>query len=232
MRMRLGLLRDTAQIEKRAAKEAAEATAKRHKSQVPTVKTEAQAKAEEAEASKLAKEMAKTKAKPRIRPLSEAKAIESGANFISEAFLFAVAGGLIVFESWRSKRKETTRREDVASRISELEDSERLARKALVELEREVLRLRALNETGQAKTPKHIISPQLWRLEEQEEEEDEKKVESWMQRITTYIQSYRDETGQSGNRSPASPVSTEKAAHTADDPEKHASVPISGVEKK
>ena len=189
MRLRLGLLRDTAAIEKQIAKEQAEAAAKKHKhSTIPSVKTEAQTRADEAAAAKAKKEASeppKSTPKPRIRPLSEAKAIESGATFISEAFLFAVAGGLILFESWRSRRKETSRREDVADRIAELEDSEKAARRALVELEREVLRLRAKNET----TPitRRILPREVYEVEEREEKEDEDKAQGWLSRIATYI---------------------------------------------
>ena len=148
MRMRLGLLKDTAAIEKQAAREAADATVRKHKPSVPTVKTEAQTLADEKTAKEkiVAPENPKPALKQRIRPLSEAKAIESGATFISEAFLFGVAGSLIIFESWRSRRKENTRREDVADRLGDLEESERAARRALVELEREVLALRAKHE--------------------------------------------------------------------------------------
>jgi hypothetical protein len=56
-----------------------------------------------------------------VRPLTEAKAIETGANFISETFLFCVAGAAIVFEYWRSKRKESTRRDEVSDRLDQIE---------------------------------------------------------------------------------------------------------------
>ena len=190
MRLRLGLLQDSAAIEKQAAREAAEARAKRHRLEAPTVKTEAQTKADEAAAAK-EKEKGTTTAKttppkPRIRPLSEAKAIDSGANFISEAFLFLVAGGLIVFESWRSRRKETSRREDVAGRITELEESEKAARRALVELEKEILRLRAKEKGIFAPQTKHILPKEIWAVEEQEEKENEAQStdwRSWIQRL-------------------------------------------------
>jgi optic atrophy 3 protein len=124
MRLRLGLLQDPAVIERQVAKELAEAEAKRKKAQIPTVKTEAQTIRDDAARAKEKEDLtekAKAARKPRIRPLSEAKAIESGATFISESFLFLVAGGIIVFESWRSKRKENTRREDVSERLQSLE---------------------------------------------------------------------------------------------------------------
>jgi hypothetical protein len=54
---------------------------------------------------------------PKIRPLNESKAIDAGANFISEAFLFAVAGGLILLESLRSRRKESNRQDMVQERL-------------------------------------------------------------------------------------------------------------------
>lgn len=186
MRLRLGLLQDSAAIEKQAAREAAEAKAKKQKLEAPTVKTEAQTKADEAAAAAKENEKEKgtttaktTPPKPRIRPLSEAKAIDSGANFISEAFLFLVAGGLIVFESWRSRRKETSRREDVAGRITELEESEKTARRALVELEKEILRLRAKEKRIFAPHTKHILPKEIWAAEEQEEKEDEAQSSGW-----------------------------------------------------
>ena len=95
MRFRLGLLQDTAAIEKQIAREAAEHQAKKHKHEAPTVKTEAQTKADEAAAAKekdggeKAKEKTSSR-RPKIRPLSEAKAIDLGANFVSESFLFVV----------------------------------------------------------------------------------------------------------------------------------------------
>lgn len=120
MRLRLGNIRDTTASRKQAV---AEAEAKKHLPKQPTVKTEAATKAEQ-DALDKAKAAAEEASKPhhyRIRPLSESKAIESGANFISETFLFLVAGGLIVFESWRSRNKESTRREGVEDRLNALE---------------------------------------------------------------------------------------------------------------
>ena len=171
MRLRLGLLQDTEAIEKQIAREAAEAQARKHKLEAPTVRTEAEQKAYEQETTEEKKRI-KEKTKPRIRPLSEAKAIDTGANFVSESFLFAVGFGLIIFESWRRERKETTRREDVADRIGELEETEKSSRRALVELEKEILRLRA--KAGEGKRAKSRILPkELWEAEQQEEEEAE-----------------------------------------------------------
>ncbi|KAL8772499.1 MAG: hypothetical protein Q9194_004604 [Teloschistes cf. exilis] len=177
MRLRLGLLQDTAAIDKQIARDAAEAQAKRQKSEVPTVKTEAQTKADEAIVAKekdKAAEKAKPASKPRIRPLSEAKAIDAGANFASETFLLSVGIGLIIFERWWSSRKENTRREDVSDRIAELEESEKSARRALVELEKELLRMRA--KEGKEKSPKRILPKEVWELEEKEEEERQPKA--------------------------------------------------------
>ncbi|KAI9751090.1 MAG: hypothetical protein M1815_001367 [Lichina confinis] len=138
MRLRLGLLRDVSSIDRQAAKEtAAEAHVKKIKPDRQTAEA-ASASKEDALAEK-----AKPAPKPRIRPLSESKAIDSGANFISEAFLFAVAGSLIVFESLRARRKENTRREDVAERLATLEESEQNARRALAALEKELIAIEA-----------------------------------------------------------------------------------------
>ena len=183
MRLRLGLLQDTAAIEKQIAREAAEAQARKHKLEAPTVRTEAEQKAFEQETAEEKKKI-KEKTKPRIRPLSEAKAIDTGANFVSESFLFAVGFGLIIFESWRRERKETTRREDVAERIGELEETEKSSRRALVELEKEVLRLRA--KAGEGKRAKSRILPkELWETEQQDEEEVE-RPKGWLSWIPRF----------------------------------------------
>lgn len=195
MRLRLGLLQDAAAIEKQAAREAADAKAAKHKHSIPTVKTEAQMKADEKAMEKAAKEGSEPAKKPpvRIRPLSEAKAVESGATFISETFLFSVAAALIFFESWRSRRKETSRREDVADRLEELEESEKAARRALVELEREVLRLRARDtkttKDAEKQPQRRILSREIYEVEEKEQKADEDISTSWLSRIASYITS-------------------------------------------
>ncbi|KAL6246413.1 hypothetical protein RBB50_006649 [Rhinocladiella similis] len=187
MRWRIGLLQDAAAVEKQAAREARAAEAKKHQHSIPTVKTEAQTKAEEEAAARAAKEASeppKPRPKPRIKPLSEAKAIESGATFISETFLFGVAAGLIVFESWRSNRKESKRRDDVAERLNDLEESEKAARLALVELEREVLRLRAKEKNGKQHSSVRILPPEIY--EDKDEGEEEKPV-GWFARLASLV---------------------------------------------
>ncbi|KAL8776046.1 MAG: hypothetical protein Q9213_008402 [Squamulea squamosa] len=171
MSLKLGLLQDRANIDKQIAREAAEAQAKRQKQEIPTVKTEAQTKADERPTTKekdKGPDKSKTVSKPRIRPLSEAKAIDAGANFASESFLLSVGIGLIIFERWWSSRRENNRREDVSGRIEELEESEKAARRALVELEKEILRMRA--QEGKDKASKRILPKDIWEPEEREEE--------------------------------------------------------------
>ncbi|KAG5363795.1 OPA3-like protein [Yarrowia sp. B02] len=74
----------------------------------------------------------------KVRPLNEAKAIESGATFVAESFIFSVAGGLILYESFRARRKELNRRETVADDIETLQDEiewlkEKLVKRKLLE---------------------------------------------------------------------------------------------------
>ncbi|KAL5528906.1 hypothetical protein ACEPAG_4880 [Sanghuangporus baumii] len=76
--------------------------------------------------------------KPNIRPLSEARAIDSGANAIAEGFLFSVAAALILGESWRSSRSLAKRREVVDERIEELGERVGELRDRLGGLERRV----------------------------------------------------------------------------------------------
>ncbi|PLW10705.1 hypothetical protein PCANC_07737 [Puccinia coronata f. sp. avenae] len=61
------------------------------------------------------------KAHPVIRPLSDTKAIQNGANFLSEAFLFSVAVALIVAENLRGRMQTAHRRDVVNDRLTELE---------------------------------------------------------------------------------------------------------------
>ncbi|OCH86205.1 OPA3-domain-containing protein [Obba rivulosa] len=56
-----------------------------------------------------------------VRPLSETKAIENGANALAEGFLFGVAALAIIGESWRSSRKESKRRGNVDDQLEELQ---------------------------------------------------------------------------------------------------------------
>jgi optic atrophy 3 protein len=51
----------------------------------------------------------------------EPRAIQNGANFIAEGFLFSVGASLIIAETWRSSRSQSKRREDVDDKIEEME---------------------------------------------------------------------------------------------------------------
>lgn len=122
--MRLGILHDPAAQERMYERERKKEEDKKRKAEMPTVRTAEEQKKFEEEAAAREKAAPKKEDKPaapRIRPLSEAKAIELGANFFSEAFIFAVAAGLLVWDSWRSRKKESARRDLVAERLEQLE---------------------------------------------------------------------------------------------------------------
>ncbi|KAL4969414.1 OPA3 family protein [Aspergillus stella-maris] len=176
MRLRLGTIRDNAAATRRAT---AEAELRKHKPTSPTVKTQADTKAEEEALAKVkaaTSESDKPAPRPHIRPLSESKAIESGATFISETFLFMVAGGLILFESWRSRRKENTRRDDVAARLAELEEAVGVYREAFISLEK----------SGELPQPSRRI---LQRVIEDVEPEPvvAQEEQGWFSTITSYL---------------------------------------------
>ncbi|KAJ5357657.1 hypothetical protein N7541_004815 [Penicillium brevicompactum] len=213
MRLRLGSL-------------PAEAEARKHKPSMPTVKNASETKAaEEAEAK--AKAAADEAAKPhhyRIRPLSESKAIESGANFISESFLFAVAGGLILFESWRSRNKESTRREGVEGRLAELEQSEQAARGALVALEKELLQLRA-KHGDMAKLPsQRILSREIY--EQAPEIDEPAAAPGWLSRVSSYLT-----FGQSSDKTPEPTSKAQSSADNAVPTVQSPEVPPASTEK-
>ncbi|KAL5115294.1 hypothetical protein ACEQ8H_006806 [Pleosporales sp. CAS-2024a] len=125
MRMRLGLLQDPAVIDRQIKKEMQAAEAARQKAATPTVMTEAEMQADEALTEKereAIRKKAEERTKPRIRPLSEQKAIETGANFVAETFIFAVGIGVIVFEQWRQRRKARTARDDIRDHLEEMQN--------------------------------------------------------------------------------------------------------------
>jgi hypothetical protein len=137
MRMRLGLLQDPAVIDRQIKKEAQAAEAARQKAAMPTVKTEEETKAEEDLSEKEREAIRKKieeRTKPRIRPLSEQKAIETGANFVAETFIFAVGISVIVFEQWRQRRKARNARDDIREDLEELQVELKTVRAELEEM--------------------------------------------------------------------------------------------------
>ncbi|KAJ2546772.1 hypothetical protein GGH95_006766 [Coemansia sp. RSA 1836] len=59
--------------------------------------------------------------KEKIRPLNDAKAIDAGANFLGEAFIFSVALSLLFAEQIRSRNQAQRQRNVVDDRLDELE---------------------------------------------------------------------------------------------------------------
>ena len=107
--------------------------------------------------------------------------------------------GLILFENFRRGRQETSRREDIADRINDLESSEKLARKyyaeALLKLEDEIIALREKN--GMGSNHHHRIIPKpIWDLAEKEDKEDDGKRQGWFSWIPGFNKrdAPRDET--------------------------------------
>ncbi|KAK3336493.1 optic atrophy 3-like protein [Cercophora scortea] len=126
----------------------------KEKAEAPTVKTEEQVKKEEelrakygttARDSHLAKEVPKSLWRRKFRPLPEAKAVDLFADVIGDAFILLVAGGLVIYEYWRSSKKpdhnlekikELDRRlAELALREEELAENEKkqLARVQMIE---------------------------------------------------------------------------------------------------
>ena len=56
-----------------------------------------------------------------IKPLSDARAVELGANFIGESFVFGIAAALIFAENVRSRSKAQERKDLIDENISRLE---------------------------------------------------------------------------------------------------------------
>ncbi|KAJ1794994.1 hypothetical protein LPJ67_000326, partial [Coemansia sp. RSA 1938] len=59
--------------------------------------------------------------KEKIRPLNDARAVDAGANFLGEAFIFSVAVSLILAEQVRSRSQAKRQRNAVDERLDTLE---------------------------------------------------------------------------------------------------------------
>ncbi|KAI7265583.1 hypothetical protein KC343_g3802 [Hortaea werneckii] len=223
MRMRLGLLHDADAQQRMHEREQRAAEDKKRRAESPTVRTELeqrkhdedQAKAESAGDKKKEEEK---RPRVRIRPLSDAKAIDLGANFFSEAFIFAVAAGLLVWDSWRSRAKESARRDDVAERIEQLEA--------------EVYRLRREHEPELAelkeqvrKTPQYSwYNPNAWLPSAQPEEKEggrpvalsEKSVREMVEKGTTVPAAPVETIGEKKSESPESKSEAKTTARPTD----------------
>lgn len=76
----------------------------------------------------------------KVRPLNDKKAIENGANFLLEFFIFLVAGSLIFYESYRARVKSQNEKLTVKNDIIDLQEEittiKDLVEKLCVDLER------------------------------------------------------------------------------------------------
>ena len=79
-----------------------------------------------------------------ITPLEEDKALSTGADFISEAFIFSVSGGILVYEYNRSKEKEEKKE---AARLQKIRDDASILQAKLNSVDK---RLVALEEYAKA----------------------------------------------------------------------------------
>ncbi|KAJ1942827.1 hypothetical protein FBU59_003085 [Linderina macrospora] len=78
----------------------------------------------------------------RIRPLNDARAVDAGANFLGEAFIFSVAVSLIFAEQLRSRNQARKQRNAVDDRLDKLEAESGEAKEQVQRLreERDLLR--------------------------------------------------------------------------------------------
>lgn len=143
MRLSVALLRDV-EAERRA-KERAEA---------PTVKTEEQQRRDDEAATRDGDKGRATAGalglhkvwRRRFRPLPEAKAVDLFADVIGDAFILGVAGGLIMYETWKAARKPDANRERIDELERRLEELRLREDELAVAEERQRCRVEALEE--------------------------------------------------------------------------------------
>ncbi|KAJ3062188.1 hypothetical protein HDU99_005307 [Rhizoclosmatium hyalinum] len=73
-----------------------------------------------------------------IRPLNEAKAVENGAAFLSELFIFGVAGSLVAYEAIRSSLKSNQRNRQIDEDIISLQAAKAADEQSIAELKHKV----------------------------------------------------------------------------------------------
>ncbi|KAM9922435.1 hypothetical protein OXX59_005827 [Metschnikowia pulcherrima] len=88
--------------------------------------------------------------KIKIRPLNDKKAVESGANFLSEFFIFSVAGSLILYESNRSRIKSNNEKLNTKNDISELQDDIKEMKQLMERLAADLELLNSLTKPSQS----------------------------------------------------------------------------------
>lgn len=97
--------------------------------------------------------------KIKVRPLNDTKAIDSGANFLSETFIFSVAGLLIFYESYRSRKKLATEKRNVKNDINELQDDIEEVKSLLKLLSKEIDHLQEATRQAADETAKRLLAP-------------------------------------------------------------------------
>lgn len=101
--------------------------------------------------------------KRKFRPLPEAKAVDLFAEVVGDAFILGVAGGLIVYESWKALQKPDKNLErirELDERFDDLEKREAALEKEEAELLRKVTVLEdALRGLTDPKTKKPVLPP-------------------------------------------------------------------------
>lgn len=93
--------------------------------------------------------------KRKFRPLPEAKAVDLFADVIGDAFILGVAGGLIIYESWKALQKPDVNKQRIDD-LSERLEALRRREEELVEVdEKQRRRLEQLEDAlRQLRDPK------------------------------------------------------------------------------
>ena len=81
-----------------------------------------------------------------VKPLTEEKAAELGAEIIGDTFVYSVAASIIIFEYVRSKKKEQDAEDSQNNQIAKLNDSMRRLEREMKDIKK---RLSAMDSKQQ-----------------------------------------------------------------------------------
>ena len=97
------------------------------------------------------------KGKAEYKPLSEERAVELGSEILGETFLYSVAAAYIIYEYWRSVKKEQRKTDEQDLHISDLQTQTAKLEQQIAGLQQSVDSLRTdlhtHMDTSQSQTP-------------------------------------------------------------------------------
>lgn len=109
----------------------------------------------------------------KVRPLNDRKAIDVGATFLAEGFVFGVAGLIIVYETYKARKKSNERTEAIEDDIKVLQSEIEYLKKKLAQYNMVLDDYRVPNE----------LSPKILKAIKEDVKDSEKNQAETLERL-------------------------------------------------